>query len=69
MDKRIFPTLDINHSATRKEELLVPGDVLNKSWILRGLMSPLSDSEQMEFMLGKMRQTKTNREFLDMMSS
>ena len=69
MDKRIFPTMDINHSATRKEELLVPADVLNRLWILRGLLHPLGETDSMEFMLGKMRQTKTNREFLDMMST
>lgn len=68
MDKRIFPTLNINSSATRKEELLSPPDELNRVWILRQLLHPLNPIDSMEFLLGKMRPTKTNREFLDMMS-
>ena len=68
MDKRIFPTLNINSSATRKEELLSAPDELNRVWILRQLLHPLNPIDSMEFLLGKMRPTKTNREFLDMMS-
>jgi transcription termination factor Rho len=68
MEKRIFPCLDINHSATRKEELLLPAEVLNRVWILRQLLHPLSAIDSMEFLLSKMRPTKSNREFLDSMS-
>ncbi|MEW6681943.1 MAG: transcription termination factor Rho [Nitrospirota bacterium] len=67
-DKRIFPAIDINLSGTRKEELLVERDDLNKMWILRKVLSPLSTVESMEFLLDKMRATKTNREFLESMN-
>ncbi|MEW5850123.1 MAG: transcription termination factor Rho [Myxococcota bacterium] len=69
MEKRIFPCLDINKSATRKEELLLPPDVLNRVWILRQLLHPLNVIDSMEFLLSKMKQTKTNKEFLDSMSA
>lgn len=68
VDKRIFPTIDINGSGTRKEELLVEKDVLNKMWILRKVLNPLSTVESMEFLLGKLTGTKTNKDFLDMMN-
>ena len=58
VDKRIFPTIDINASGTRKEELLVDKDVLNKMWILRKVLNPLSTVESMEFLLGKLTGTK-----------
>ncbi|HET8759779.1 MAG TPA: transcription termination factor Rho [Nitrospiria bacterium] len=67
-DKRIFPAIDINLSGTRKEELLVERDDLNKMWILRKVLSPLSTVESMEFLLDKIRATKTNREFLESMN-
>ncbi len=67
-DKRIFPSIDINLSGTRKEELLVEREDLNKMWILRKVLSPLSTVESMEFLLDKMRATKTNREFLESMN-
>src|SRR5207253_2875903 len=69
MEKRIFPCLDINKSATRKEELLLPPDVLNRVWILRQLLHPLNVIDSMEFMLSKLRHTKRNQEFLDSMNS
>ncbi len=69
MEKRIFPCLDINKSATRKEELLQGPDVLNRVWILRQLLHPLNPIDSMEFMLSKLRPTKSNGEFLDSMSS
>ncbi len=69
MEKRIFPCLDINKSATRKEELLQPPDVLNRVWILRQLLHPLNPIDSMEFMLSKLRPTKANQEFLDSMNS
>lgn len=67
MEKRIFPTMDINKSATRKEELLLPADVLNRVWILRQLLHPLNVIDSMEFLLSKMKGTKTNKEFLQSM--
>jgi transcription termination factor Rho len=69
MEKRIFPCLDINRSATRKEELLLVPDALNRVWILRQLLHPLNVIDSMEFLHAKMRATKSNREFLDSMSS
>ncbi|MEC4677026.1 MAG: transcription termination factor Rho, partial [Nitrospirota bacterium] len=68
VDKRIFPSIDINSSGTRKEELLVEKDVLNKMWILRKVLHPLSTVESMEFLLGKLVGTKNNQTFLDMMN-
>ena len=69
MEKRIFPCLDINKSATRKEELLQPPEVLNRVWILRQLLHPLNVIDSMEFMLQKLRPTKSNQEFFDSMNS
>ncbi|MEW6213622.1 MAG: transcription termination factor Rho [Nitrospirota bacterium] len=68
VDKRIFPSIDINASGTRKEELLVDKEVLNKMWIIRKVLTPLSTVESMEFLLGKLMGTKSNRDFLDMMN-
>jgi transcription termination factor Rho len=68
VDKRIFPSIDINASGTRKEELLVDKDVLNKMWILRKVLTPLSTVESMEFLLGKLMGTKINKDFLEMMN-
>jgi transcription termination factor Rho len=68
VDRRIFPSMDINGSGTRKEELLVDKDVLNKMWILRKVLTPLSTVESMEFLLGKLMGTKSNKEFLEMMN-
>ncbi|MFO0752529.1 MAG: transcription termination factor Rho [Thermodesulfovibrionales bacterium] len=68
VDKRIFPSIDINASGTRKEELLVDKDVLNKMWILRKVLNPLSTVESMEFLLSKLKGAKNNREFLEMMN-
>jgi transcription termination factor Rho len=64
MDKRVFPAIDINRSATRKEELLVPKDELTQIWILRKVINPLSTVEAMELLLEKMGKTKNNGEFL-----
>ncbi len=68
VDKRVFPAIDINASGTRKEELLVDKDDLNRMWVLRKVLNPLSTVESMEFLLEKLKQTKTNREFLDSMN-
>src|SRR5690349_5857016 len=69
MDKRIFPALDINRSGTRKEELLLSRDVLNRVWILRKLLSQLNTVEAMEFLIDKIKGTKDNQEFMDSMNS
>jgi transcription termination factor Rho len=68
MDKRIFPALDINRSGTRKEELLLPREVLNRVWILRKLLSQLNTVEAMEFLMDKMQGTKNNQEFFESMN-
>ncbi|NLI81584.1 MAG: transcription termination factor Rho [Deltaproteobacteria bacterium] len=67
-DRRIFPAIDINKSGTRKEELLLHGDDLNRIWILRKLLSPLNPIDAMEFLLDKMQGTKNNAEFLASMN-
>jgi len=67
-DKRIFPSIDISQSGTRKEELLVDRDRLNKMWILRKVLSPLGTMEAMEFLLDKIQGTKSNQEFLQSMN-
>jgi transcription termination factor Rho len=69
MDKRVFPAIDINKSGTRKEELLIAREDLNRIWILRKVLSQLSVVEAMEFLLDKMHGTKTNKEFLESMNS
>jgi transcription termination factor Rho len=67
-DKRIFPSIDINRSGTRKEELLVPAPELNRVWILRKVLSALSPVEAMELLLERLSKTKSNKEFLESMS-
>ncbi len=67
-EKRVFPAIDINRSGTRKEELLLEEDVLNRVWILRKLLSPMNSIDSMEFLIDKMKGTKNNKEFLDMMN-
>ncbi|WP_029894546.1 transcription termination factor Rho [Desulfohalovibrio reitneri] len=67
-EKRLYPAIDMNRSGTRKEELLLPEDVLNRVWILRKVLSPMNSLDAMEFLLDKMRGTKSNKEFLDMMN-
>lgn len=67
VDKRIFPSIDINKSGTRKEELLLSPEELNKVWILRKVLSPLGAVEAMELLHEKMLKTKSNKEFLDSM--
>jgi transcription termination factor Rho len=60
--------MDINRSGTRKEELLVPEGVLNRIWILRKLLAPLTPVDSMEFLLDKIKGTKNNKAFLESMS-
>jgi transcription termination factor Rho len=69
VDKRVFPTIDINRSGTRKDELLLPADELNRIWVLRKVLSPLSTVEAMELLLGRLTKSKSNAEFLSSMSS
>ncbi len=66
-DRRIFPAIDITLSGTRKEELLVDKDDLNRMWILRKVLSPLATVESMEFLIDKMKGTRSNKEFLESM--
>ncbi len=67
-DRRIFPAVDINRSGTRKEELLLSRDELQRVWILRKVLSPLSPVEAMELILDKLGKTKGNKDFLDGMA-
>jgi transcription termination factor Rho len=67
-EKRVFPAIDLNRSGTRKEELLLPEAVLNRVWILRKLLAPMNPIDSMEFIVDRMKGTKNNREFLDMMN-
>ena len=68
VDKRVFPSIDINRSGTRKEELLLPRDELNRIWVLRKVLNPLSVTESMELLLEKLSKSKTNSDFLRSMS-
>jgi transcription termination factor Rho len=68
-DKRVYPSFDIKRSGTRKEELLLEEEILNRVWILRKLLTSLNTVDSMEFLLDKMQGTKTNKEFLDSMNA
>ena len=68
-DKRVFPAIDIQKSGTRKEELLVEPDILKKMYVLRRILNPMGTVDAMEFLLDKLRQTKTNAEFFDSMNT
>ena len=68
VDRRVFPSIDIQRSGTRKEELLLDRNDLNRIWLLRKVLQPMNTVESMEFLLEKMRATKSNREFLDSMN-
>ncbi|MBG0776566.1 MAG: transcription termination factor Rho [Desulfovibrionaceae bacterium] len=67
-DKRVYPAIDINRSGTRKEELLLSEDALNRVWILRKILSPMSPIDSMEFLLDKMKGSKDNKDFFESMS-
>ena len=67
-DRRVYPSIDLQKSGTRKEELLIEKDVLNKVWVLRKVLDPLSTVDAMELLLGKLSKTKTNAEFLAAMN-
>jgi transcription termination factor Rho len=66
-EKRVYPAINLNKSGTRREELLIKPDVLQKVWVLRKFIHDMDEIESMEFILDKMRSTKTNAEFFDMM--
>ena len=66
-EKRVYPAININRSGTRREDLLIPPDNLQKIWILRKLLFDMDEIEAMEFLLEKIRNTKSNAEFFDMM--
>jgi transcription termination factor Rho len=69
VDKRVFPAIDLNKSGTRKEELLVPKDELNRIWVLRKILNPLSPVESMELIIDKLSKTPSNGTFLSSMSN
>ena len=68
-DRRIFPAIDINKSGTRREELLMPENMLNKIWILRKFLNEQNSIEAIEFLVNQMSKTRTNKEFLEMMNA
>ncbi len=68
VDRRVFPSIDIQRSGTRKEELLLDKNDINRIWLLRKVLQPMNTVESMEFLLEKMRSTKSNRDFLDSMN-
>ncbi|OYX14429.1 MAG: transcription termination factor Rho, partial [Rhizobiales bacterium 32-66-8] len=68
-DKRVFPAIDITRSGTRKEELLVPADVLKKMYVLRRILNPMGTVDAIEFLMDKLRQTKSNSDFFDSMNT
>ena len=68
-DKRVFPAIDITRSGTRKEELLVPSDVLKKMYVLRRILNPMGTVDAIEFLMDKLRQTKTNQDFFESMNT
>jgi transcription termination factor Rho len=68
-DKRVFPSMDITRSGTRKEELIVPADTLKKMYVLRRILNPMGTVDAIEFLLDKLRSTKTNADFFESMNT
>jgi transcription termination factor Rho len=68
-DKRVFPAIDVARSGTRKEDLLVPQDQLKKVYVLRRILNPMGTMDAIEFLIDKLKNTKTNSEFFDSMGS
>ncbi len=66
-EKRVFPAIDINRSGTRREEKMIENDLLQKIWILRRILHPMDETQAIEFMLDKLKSTKTNEEFFNYM--
>ena len=67
-DKRIFPAIDLNRSSTRKEELLLSAQELNRVYLLRNFLGDMPSAEAIEFLMKRMTMVKTNQEFLDSMA-
>jgi transcription termination factor Rho len=68
-DKRVFPSIDVSKSGTRKEELIVDKATLSKMWVLRRILTPMGTTDAMEFLIDKLKHTKTNQEFFDSMNT
>jgi transcription termination factor Rho len=68
-DKRTFPAIDVTKSGTRKEELLVEKSALSKMWVLRRILSPMGTMDGMDFLLDKLKYSKTNQDFFDAMNT
>jgi len=68
-EKRTFPSIDINRSGTRKEELLLPPEDLQRIWLLRKVLLPMGIHDTMDLLLAKMKETETNAEFMSTMNS
>jgi transcription termination factor Rho len=68
-DKRVFPSIDIQRSGTRKEDLLIPPDKLKKTFVLRRILNPMGTTDAIEFLIDKLRQTRTNSDFFDSMNT
>jgi transcription termination factor Rho len=66
-EKRVYPAINVNASGTRREDLLIEPDLLQKIWILRKLLHPMDELAAIEFLLDKMKDTKTNSEFFEAM--
>ena len=66
-EKRLYPAINVNRSGTRREELLIPQEQLQKIWVLRKLLYPMDDLDAMEFLLDKIKATKSNQQFFDSM--
>ena len=66
-ERRVYPAININRSGTRREEYMVPKDELQMSWILRRILQPMDEVAASEFLLGKLKDTKSNAEFFTMM--
>ena len=66
-EKRVFPAISVNRSGTRREELLVPNDQLQRMWLLRKFLHPMDDVEAMEFLQDKIKSSKNNADFFDQM--
>ena len=66
-EKRVFPSININRSGTRREELITKADELQKLWILRKILHPMDEIAAMEFLIERLKTTKTNEDFFDAM--
>jgi transcription termination factor Rho len=69
VDKRVFPAIDVNRSGTRKEELLLSEYELNRVWVLRKVLNPLSPVDSMELLIDKVKESQSNADFLASMNS